>query len=76
MTTYRKIGPLNVFSLVHKNILILDDTLEIGDLNDDIFTKYEGSTDYEGQVDDNNEYHGIGKWITYQVMSNKKVTGT
>ena len=69
--TWNKIGPLDVTKLVEMGIYEIDDALYIEDI--DIEPKYKGQTNYEGQVDDENKPHGIGKWTTYQIISNVKI---
>lgn len=70
LKTWAEIGPLDIKNLVKKGIYVIDD-LYIEDF--DIKPKeYVGETTYEGQVNGDDVFHGIGKWTTYQIISNAR----
>lgn len=74
LKTWNEIGALDIKKLVDKGIYVIDDALYIEDFETKPKT-YEGETNYEGQVDDQDIIHGIGKWTTYQIIANAKFSG-
>ena len=59
---WSSLEPLNIKDLILKKLITLDDSLDIEEIEEN------KTTNFEGQIDDNKKYHGIGKWTTYQTI--------
>lgn len=71
--TWNELGALDIKKLVDQKIYVIDDYLYIEEK--EIKPAYKGETVYEGQVDENDQMHGVGKWTTFQIITDIKDKG-